>query len=134
MSEEKEQTEMEENDCDICIEDYLNDKKVCSLCNFDFTKLQCVGGQPDCKNYLNGYKDVESCCCCEECDKYIDENPYDPYWEQMANEFTSSKEYKNLKRRKLVDNEVEYEKAYQKYCDNYESWYDMRRRMAKKEK
>ena len=50
----------------------------------------------------------------------------------MANEFTSSKEYKELKKKKLVNSEDEYEKAYQKYQDNYESWYDMRRRMAKK--
>jgi hypothetical protein len=137
MSEEQDQKNnesSENNDCDNCIIDYLNNKEKCSECNLDFKDLKCIGGQPGCNNYVNGYKDVEEVGCCEECDKYIDENPYDPYWEQMANEFSSSKEYKKLKQKKLLDNENEYEKAYQKYCDNYESWYIMRRRMAKKDK
>jgi len=128
---DKETTEID-IDCDKCIIDYNNEKTECSECKLDFKKLKCIGGQPDCNNYVNGYKDVDGDGCCEDCDKYIDENPYDPYWEHMANEFTSSKEYKELKKKKLVNNEDEYEKAYQKYQDNYESWYDMRRRMAKK--
>ena len=119
-------------DCDNCSIDYNNGKELCSICNFDLKKLKCVGGLPKCTNYLNGYKDVEGVACCEECDKYIDENPYDPYWEIMENEFSSSKEYKELKKKKLLNNEIAYEKAYQKYQDNYESWPSMRRRMAKK--
>ena len=128
---EKKTTEID-IDCDKCIIDYNKGETECSECKLDFKKLKCIGGQPGCTNYVNGYKDVDGNGCCEDCDKYIDDNPYDPYWEHMANEFTSSKEYKELKKKKLVNNEDEYEKAYQKYQDNYESWYDMRRRMAKK--
>jgi len=116
-------------DCDNCSTDYINQKEIFSMwsllqapdssvsafgtslpgiyCNFDLKKLKCVGGLPKCTNYLNGYKDIEGVACCEECDKYIDENPYDPYWEIMDNEFSSSKEYKELKKKKLLNNEIE---------------------------
>lgn len=50
----------------------------------------------------------------------------------MANDFSSSPEYKQLKKQKLLKNEKAYEAAYEKYQENYESWYDMRRRMAGK--
>lgn len=124
--------EDESNDCETCLIDYQNDKEFCSLCNFDLKNLKCVGGQPGCTNLLNGYKDVDSVFSCKICDEFIDNNPYDPYWEHMANEFSSSPEYKQLKKQKLLKNEKAYEAAYEKYQENYESWYDMRRRMAGK--
>jgi hypothetical protein len=40
---------------------------------------RCKGGLSSCKKYVGNYKDVEGVGCCEECDKYVDENPYDPY-------------------------------------------------------
>ena len=95
---------------------------------------RCKGGQPGCKKFIKGYEDVEGVGCCEECDRYIDENPYDPYWEHMSNEFESSKEYKELKKKKLLEDNDEYEKAYEKYQENYEKWPDMRRRMAREDK
>ena len=50
-------------------------------------RKKCIGGLDKCKNYIGNYKDVEGIGCCEQCDKYVDENPYDPYWEQMEQEF-----------------------------------------------
>jgi len=55
-------------------------------------KKKCQGGLPNCKNYIGDYKDVEGVGCCEQCDKYVDDNPYDPYWEQMEQLFEDSKE------------------------------------------
>lgn len=117
-----------EDECDTCLIDYQNNKEFCSLCNFDLKKLKCN----ECNNLLDLYKDVDDSGICFICDRQIDETPYDPYWEQMANEFSSSPEYKNLKKRKLLNNEAAYEAAYEEYQENYESWYDMRRRMAGK--
>jgi hypothetical protein len=101
---------------------------------------RCKGGQPGCNKFIKGYEDVEGVGCCEECDRYIDENPYDPYWEHMANdfEFESTNEYKKLQEKNLLeDNDAydkAYEKAYEKYQENYEKWPDMRRRMAREDK
>jgi hypothetical protein len=95
---------------------------------------KCSGGLPSCKSYVGDYKDVDGVGCCEKCDKYVDENPYDPYWEQMEQEFSSSEEYEELEKNNLLENEAAYEKAYEKFQANYESWPDMRRRMAKKSK
>ena len=78
-------------------------------------RKRCQGGLLACKNWVGEYKDVEGVGCCEKCDAYVDENPYDPYWEQMEQDFSSSKEY---------------EEAYQKFQEQYESWPVMRRRMA----
>lgn len=51
---------------------------------------RCKGGQPGCKKFIKGYEDVEGVGCCEECDRYIDENPYDSqennyviFWERL---------------------------------------------------
>lgn len=95
-------------------------------------RKKCRGGQPKCKNYVNDYKDVEGVGCCEECDKYIDENPYDPYWEQMSDNFSYSDEYKELEKNNLVEDTDAYEKAFEKFQTNYEPWPVMRRRMSKK--
>jgi hypothetical protein len=116
------------NDCDKCLIDYQNDKEFCSLCNFDLKNLKCN----ECNNLLNGYKDIDDSGICDRCCRRVDETPYDPYWEHMANDFSSSPEYKQLKKQKLLKNEKAYEAAYEKYQENYESWYDMRRRMAGK--
>jgi hypothetical protein len=97
-------------------------------------KRRCQGGLPKCKNYVGEYVDVDGVGCCEQCDKYVDENPYDPYWEHMEQEFQLSKEYAELLDNSLVDNCEAYEKAFEKYQANYESWPDMRRRMAKNPK
>jgi len=120
-------------DCEQCLIDFRDNKEMCSLCGIDLKLLKCSGCYRDCNNYLEGYKDVDDCGCCKSCDDYIDDNPYDPYWEQMANEFSSSKEYKTLKRKGKLDDSVAYEVAYEKYQANYESWPKMRRRMAKKD-
>jgi hypothetical protein len=93
-------------------------------------RKKCRGGQDNCKNYVGDYKDVDGVGCCEACDKYVDENPYDPYWEHMDNEFEDSEEYAELKKKNLLEDNYAYEKAYMKYQANYESWPDMRRRMA----
>jgi hypothetical protein len=95
---------------------------------------KCTGGQPKCKNYVGEYKDVEGVGCCEQCDKYIDENPYDPYWEQMGQDFELSYEYEELKNRGLLEDCESYEKAFEIYQEGYEKWPDMRRRMAKPQK
>jgi len=80
---------------------------------------------------VGDYKDVDGVGCCEACDIEVDENPYDPYWEQMANEFEGSPEYEELERLNLVDDADAYELAYAKYQQNYEPWPQMRRRMAR---
>lgn len=95
-------------------------------------RKKCSGGLPDCKNYVNNYKDVDGVGCCEECDKYIDENPYDPYYEQMEDQFSESKEYEELEKNGLLENYDAYEKAFEKYQESYESWLIMRRRFAKR--
>ena len=55
--------------------------------------------------------------------KDVDENPYDPYWEQMEQAFGESNEYEELEKNGLVED-----------SDAYESWPDMRRRMASRNK
>jgi hypothetical protein len=97
-------------------------------------RKRCQGGLPTCKKYVGNYKDVDGAGCCEKCDKYIDENPYDPYWENMEQEFSDSKEYEELVKNNLEEDYDAYEKAFEKYQANYESWPDMRRRMAKSSK
>ena len=91
------------------------------------TKKRCSGGQPKCRNFVGDYIDVEGVGCCKQCDDYIDDNPYDPYWEHMEQDFANSKECEELDKE---DYEA-YEKAFEIYQANYESWPDMRRRMAK---
>jgi hypothetical protein len=97
-------------------------------------RKRCQGGLAACKNYVGDYKDVEGVGCCEQCDKYVDDNPYDPYWEHMDNGFGNSKEYEELEKNNLLEDNDAYEKAFEKYQENYEKWPDMRRRMAKKAK
>jgi len=97
-------------------------------------RRRCSGGLQDCKNYIGDYKDVDGVGCCEQCDKYVDENPYDPYWEHMEQEFEDSEEYAELEKAGLVEDSDAYEKAFEKYQGNYESWPDMRRRMAEESK
>jgi len=94
-------------------------------------KKKCRGGLSDCKNYVGDYKDVDGVGCCEQCDKYVDDNPYDPYWEHMEQDFGESKEYKELEKRGLVEDYSEYEKMFEKFQESYESWPVMRRRMAR---
>jgi hypothetical protein len=71
--------------------------------------------------------------CCEECDKYVDENPYDPYWEQMEQYFGDSPEYAELEKNNLVEDTDAYEKAFERFQTTYEDWPTMRRRMAKRQ-
>jgi hypothetical protein len=97
-------------------------------------RKRCRGGLPSCKNYVGDYKDVDGVGCCEDCDKYVDENPYDPYWEHMEIEFEDSKEYEELEKAGLKDDYDAYEKAFEKYQQTYEPWPTMRRRMASKKK
>lgn len=97
-------------------------------------RKRCKGGLQDCKNYIGDYKDVDGVGCCESCDKYVDENPYDPYWEQMEQEFEDSDNYRELEKSGLLEDHDAYEKAFEKYQENYEKWPDMRRRMAKESK
>ena len=92
---------------------------------------RCSGGLSNCKNYVGNYKDIDGVGCCEQCDIYVDENPYDPYWEQMEQAFGESEEYEELEKNGLVEDSDAYEKAYEKFQEKYESWPDMRRRMAK---
>jgi hypothetical protein len=94
-------------------------------------RKKCRGGQPNCKNYVGDYKDVESFGCCEECDKYIDNNPYDPYWEHMNNDFENSKQYEELEKNGLHHDPDAYQDAYERYVQYYESWPAMRRRLVK---
>jgi hypothetical protein len=94
-------------------------------------RKKCRGGLDTCKNYIGDYKDVDGVGCCESCDKYVDDNPYDPYWEQMDNNFEDSKEYEELEKNDLLKDPDAYQDAYEKYVQYYESWPDMRRRMAK---
>jgi hypothetical protein len=77
-------------------------------------RRRCRGGLPDCKNIVGLYKDVDGVGCCEQCDKYVDENPWDPYWEHMEQEFGDSEEYAELEKAGLVENYDAYEKAYEK--------------------
>ena len=130
----EESTEDSIEDCEQCLIDFRSNKEHCSLCNLELKLLKCSGCYRDCNNYLEGYKDIDDCGCCKSCDDYIDDNPYDSYWEQMANDFSSSKEYKALKRKGKLNVHVAYEDAYKTYQDNYESWPEMRRRMTKKDK
>jgi hypothetical protein len=97
-------------------------------------RKKCRGGFPDCKIYIGDHKDVDGVGYCETCDKYIDENPWDPYWEHMENEFEDSKEYAELEKNGLLDDYDAYEKAFEKYQQNYEPWPVMRRRMANTDK
>jgi hypothetical protein len=97
-------------------------------------KKNCVGGFPWCKTYIGGFKDVDGAGYCGSCDKCVDRNPWDPYWEHMNNEFGESGEYKELEKAGLVEDTDAYDKAYEKYRKNYEKWPDMRRRMAKEAK
>ncbi|NDA89945.1 MAG: hypothetical protein EBY20_03440 [Alphaproteobacteria bacterium] len=96
-------------------------------------RKKCRGGQPNCKNYIGDYKDVDGVECCEQCDKYIDDNPYDPYWEHMEQDFSSSPECEELEKKGLLEDCDAYEKAFEKFQADYEPWPIMRRRMAKKE-
>jgi hypothetical protein len=93
-------------------------------------RKKCQGGLPACKNYVGDYKDVEGVGCCEQCDKYVDENPYDPYWEQMEKKFGDSPEYAELEKNNLVEDTDAYEKAFEQFQATYEDWPTMRRRMA----
>jgi hypothetical protein len=95
-------------------------------------RKKCIGGLDKCKNYIGNYKDVEGIGCCEQCDKYVDENPYDPYWEQMEQEFENSDEYKELEEKGLLEDGDSYEVAFEWFQKSYEPWPIMRRRMAKK--
>ena len=98
-------------------------------------RKKCRGGLPECKNLVSlNYKDVDGVGCCENCDKYIDNNPYDPYWDQMQESFGTTKEYEELEKAGLLDDYDIYEKAFEKFQKTYESWPDMRRRMAKSKK
>jgi hypothetical protein len=92
-------------------------------------RKRCSGGLPECKKYIGDYKDVEGVGCCEECDKYIDENPYDPYWEHMEQDFGESKEYEELKQKGLIEDYDAYQKVFEKFQETYEPWPVMRRRM-----
>jgi len=112
-------------------------------CKFDMNKeakpkrvyrKKCRGGFPECKIYIGDHKDVDGVGYCESCDKYIDENPWDPYWEHMEQEFGDSEEYAELEKAGLVEDYDSYEKAYEKYQANYEPWPIMRRRMAEESK
>jgi hypothetical protein len=94
-------------------------------------RKKCRGGQPNCKNYIGDYKDVECLGCCEQCDKYIDDNPYDPYWEQMEQNFEDSEEYAELEKNGLLEDSDAYDAAFEKYQESYEPWPVMRRRLAK---
>jgi hypothetical protein len=92
-------------------------------------RKRCHGGLPECKNLVPlDYKDVDGVGCCEQCDKHIDENPYDPYWEQMQDAFGNTKEYEEIEK----SGYDAYEKAFEKFQETYEQWPVMRRRMAKR--
>jgi len=93
-------------------------------------RKKCRGGFDGCEIYVGDHKDVDGVGYCKSCDKYIDENPWDPYWEHMDNEFGDSEEYAELEKTGLVEDSDAYEKAFEKYQANYEKWPDMRRRMA----
>jgi len=95
-------------------------------------RKKCRGGLDKCKNYIGNYKDVEGIGCCEQCDKCVDENPYDPYWEHMEQEFENSDEYKELEEKGLLEDGDSCDAAYKKYHKSYEPWPIMRRRAAKK--
>jgi len=81
-------------------------------------KKKCNGGQPSCKNCVGDYKNVKGVGYC---DKYIDNHPYDPYWEHMNNDFENSKEYEELKKNGLLQDTGVYRDAYERYVQYYES-------------
>jgi hypothetical protein len=114
---------------DIEIMDHIEKPKIKKI-----VRKRCSGGLDKCKNYVGDYKDVEGVGCCEECDKYVDENPYDPYWEHMEEDFGESKEYQELEKKGLTEDYDSYEKAFEKFQETYEPWPVMRRRMAKNPK
>ena len=58
----------------------------------------CVGGFSGCKSCTGDYMDVDGERSCDSCDKYLDQNPWDPYWEHMHTDFGESKEYKELEK------------------------------------
>jgi hypothetical protein len=95
-------------------------------------RKKCQGGLAKCKNYIGDYKDVDGVGCCQQCDNYVDDNPYDPYWEQMEESFSNTKEYEELEKKGLLEDCNIYEKAFEKFQETYESWPVMRRKMAKK--
>lgn len=95
-------------------------------------RKKCKGGQPNCKNYVGDYKDVDDVGCCEQCDKYVDENPYDPYWDHMQQDFENSEEYEELEKKGLLDDINVYDALFERFQEKYEPWPVMRRRMAKK--
>jgi hypothetical protein len=102
--------------------------------NTEMRGKRCSGGQPNCRNFIGNYKDVDDVGCCKQCDDYIDENPYDPYWEQMEQAFGDSLEYEEAEKGGLLEHVGGYEKAFEKFQETYEPWPIMRRRMAKKNK
>lgn len=93
-------------------------------------RKRCEGGLAKCKNYIGDYKDVEGVGCCEQCDRYVDENPYDPYWEQMEQNFGNSDEFVELEKRGLLEDDDAYQDAFERYQESYEPWPIMRRRMT----
>jgi hypothetical protein len=95
-------------------------------------RKKCRGGLPKCKNYIGNYRDVDGVGCCEQCDKYVDENPYDPYWELLLQDFENSEAYAELEKNNLIEDADAYDEAYEKFQESYEPWPVMRRRMAKK--
>jgi hypothetical protein len=58
----------------------------------------CVGGFSGCKSCTGDYMDADGERYCDSCDKYLDQNPWDPYWEHMHTDFGESKEYKELEK------------------------------------
>ena len=102
--------------------------------DFSQSEALCKGGEPNCKNLVGRYRDVDGVGCCERCDWYVDDNPYDPYWELMEQGFGNSAEYKELEKAGLLEDSGAYENAYEKYQESYESWPVMRRRMAHEER
>jgi hypothetical protein len=49
----------------------------------------------------------------------------------MQDAFGNTKEYEELKKAGLLEDNDVYEKAFEKFQETYEKWPDMRRRMAK---
>jgi hypothetical protein len=76
-------------------------------------RRRCRGGLPNCKNYIGDYTDVDGVNCCKQCDDYVDQNPYDPYWEQMEESFSLSKGYEELEKNNLLEDSYAYEKAFE---------------------
>ena len=83
-------------------------------------RKRCQGGLPECKNLVSlNYKDIDGVGGCEECDKYVDDNPYDPYWDQIKEAFGNTKEYEELEKSGLLDDYDVYEKAFEKFQETY---------------